>query len=324
VERELTARDVTALQGASVRVDPVGRVGGVGGDVREEAGWRGAPGDRVFVVRHLPSVPRVGVVVCSPVGGDGDSNYRREVLLARALARQGCAVQRCHWRGTGNSDGEPAALTFDSMAEDAVRGVDDVAALVDGPVVVLGTRLSGYVAAEAVARTGSAGLALWHPPASGAAYFRELGRLLRVNKLAQAAGRAVDAPRSLQQEIEANGVGEIGGYEIHRAYHDSMAGRGLADVAPPAGTRVLVVQFGGSVLPWAVEERRDAWTAASCEVATHVLDDSETWWFAPDDSAEDRRPVTVGAVAATVDWATALASAPAVQAGSAAAPEVAR
>jgi pimeloyl-ACP methyl ester carboxylesterase len=286
---------VSGLQGAATRRD---------GEVREEAGWRGSPGDRVFVVRHLPPTPRAGVVVCSPIGGEGDSNYRREVLLSRALARQGIAVQRWHWRGTGNSDGDPAKLTFATMVDDAARAVDDMADLVGGPVVVFGTRLSGYVAGEVAAR--GRGLCLWHPPPTGDAYFRELGRLLRMNKLAQAAGRSLDAPRSLGQELDADGVSEIGGYQVHRAYHASMAGRALAEVVPAAGTDVLVVQFGGSSLPTSVQEQVDTWAAGDCDVTVRLLDDSEAWWFAPDDSAEDRRPVTVAAVAATVEWCTSL------------------
>jgi alpha-beta hydrolase superfamily lysophospholipase len=274
------------------------------GDGSEVAGWRGSQGERVFTVRHLPPSPRAGLVVCGPVGGEGDSNYRREVLLARELARRGLATQRLHWRGTGNSDGDPRDLTFATMVADACQAVDDLRALVDGPVLVLGTRLSGYVAADAVARTGAQALALWQPPGTGAAYFRELGRLLRVNKLAQAAGGAVEAPRSFQQEIEADGVSEIGGYQIHRSYHDSMASRSLSDAALAPGTAVQVVQFGGSSLAPGVQDRADAWASAGCEVSTQVLDDSETWWFAPDDSAEDRRPVTVAAVAATADWCT--------------------
>jgi hypothetical protein len=141
-----------------------------------------------------------------------------------------------------------------------------------------------------------------------------------VNKLAQAAGGSVDAPRSLLQEIEGDGVSEIGGYQVHRAYHDSMAGRALADVRLPAGTRVLLVQFGGSSLPAQVQTPVDRWAADGLDVATHVLADSETWWFAPDDSAEDRRPVTVEAVATTVEWVAASVDPPSVDAPSVGAP----
>jgi len=289
---------VSGFDRAAVRTD---------GDVREEAGWLGPPGRRTFGVRHLPPQPQAALVVCSPVGGEGDSNYRREVLLSRALARRGIAVQRTHWRGTGNSDGDPAQLTFESMVDDGCRAVDSLAASVDVPTIVLGTRLSGFVAAEVMTRVGGRALSLWQPPADGAGYFRELGRMLRVNKLAQAAGQALDRPRSLHDELESDGVSEVGGYQIHRAYHRSMLDRRLADVTFPDVTDVQVVQFGGASLPDFLQQRVDAWGAAGHRVATSLLSERETWWFAPDDSAEDRRPVTVQALAATVDWcATAI------------------
>jgi hypothetical protein len=289
---------VSRFDRAAVRTD---------GDVREEAGWLGPPGRRVFGVRHLPPEPRAALVVCSPVGGEGDSNYRREVLLSRALARRDIAVQRTHWRGTGNSDGDPAQLTFDSMVDDGCRAVESLATSVDAPTILLGTRLSGFVAAEVMTRVGGRALSLWQPPIDGTAYFRELGRMLRVNKMAQAAGHALDAPRSLHDELETDGVTEVGGYQIHRAYHRSMLDRRLADVTLPDVTDVQVVQFGGGSLPGHLQERVDEWGAAGHRVTTSLLSERETWWFAPDDSAEDQRPVTVEALAATVDWcATAI------------------
>jgi hypothetical protein len=37
----------------------------------------GPPGDRLFVFRHLPPAPWAVLAVCSPVGGEADTNYRR-------------------------------------------------------------------------------------------------------------------------------------------------------------------------------------------------------------------------------------------------------
>lgn len=277
------------------------------GEVREEAGWIGPPGERIFVFRHLPPEPRAALVVCSPVGGEGDSNYRREVLLARLIAHRGIAVQRHHWRGTGNSDDDAARLTFESMVHDTCRAIDSLATVTDAPTFVLGTRLSSFVAAEVTARYRCRALSLWHPPSSGGAYFRELGRLLRVNKLAQAAGRSLDSPRTFRDEVES-GVSEVGGYQIHQAYYQSMIDRELGDVTLPSDTDVQLVHFGGSSIPKVAQGCLDAWAAGGSRVASAVVSQPELWWFAPDDSAEDRRPVTAEAVAVTGDWFTTLTS----------------
>ena len=280
------------LESSAVRAD---------GQVHEEAGWLGRPPCRVFGVRHLPPEPCGALVVCSPVGGEGDSNYRREVLLARALARRSIAVQRFHWRGTGNSDGDPRDLTFDTMVDDACRAVDALTSVADAPVMLLGTRSSAFVAGEVTGRVGARALSLWQPPASGQAYFRELGRLLRVNKLAQAAGGTVGT-RSLHDELDGEGVSEVGGYQIHRAYQRSMLDRDMAGIRCSGATDVQVVQFGGSSLSAHIEQSAAAWRATGQRVVTCLIPEHEQWWYAPDDSAEDRRPVTAKSVAATADW----------------------
>ncbi len=74
--------------------------------ITEAAEFFGPPGERMLGLAHLPTSAASGVLVCSSIQAEFAKNYRREVLLARALARQGRAVGRFHYRGTGNSDGD--------------------------------------------------------------------------------------------------------------------------------------------------------------------------------------------------------------------------
>jgi len=75
---------------------------------------------RFTAVTSPEKATSVGVVVCSPLWAEQMKNYRREVLLGRALAVQGFVCARFHYRGVGNSGGNPSALDVPSMTDDAL------------------------------------------------------------------------------------------------------------------------------------------------------------------------------------------------------------
>ncbi|HJW60720.1 MAG TPA: hypothetical protein VJ931_13905, partial [Actinomycetota bacterium] len=107
--------------------------------------------ESMFGCRHMPASGHTlaGVVVCSPLFTDADVNAHREMRIGRWLARAGIAVQRFHYRGTGESDGDPARISFGSLVDDARRatahlrdqcGVERIG--------FLGSRISALVAAR--------------------------------------------------------------------------------------------------------------------------------------------------------------------------------
>jgi len=254
------------------------------------------------VYLHLPSDPVASLVICSPLAGEGDSNYRREILLARTLAARGVAVLRHHYLGTGNSDGSPSDLTFASMLDDSLYAAELLAERSARAPLLLGTRLASYVAAEAASRSGAPGVVLWHPPSSGAGYFRQVGRMRRVNKLAQQAGRSVEDTRSIEEELAIDGRTELAGYEIHAALYDSICDLRLAQFDLPSGSGALIVEFGRTEpSPW-LHDQAAAWdrSGASCRLA--MIPEREIWWFANDLDVEENRQLTRQAVDITEGW----------------------
>jgi hypothetical protein len=275
--------------------------------VREEAGWTSLDGMRLFTFRHVPSnATRVALVVCSPVGGEFDDNYRREALLGRRLAAEGVLVARFHYRGTGNSDGEASDLTFDSMLADTLAVASETADATKGPVVYLGTRLASFVAAEAARTTGAPALVLWHPAVSGAAYFREVARTRRTLQLSERAGTAgASTSPSLVETLERDGELDLAGYTIHRALYDSFVTRELAEPGRH-GTQVQLLQWGRDRLDPVFAQLADRWTEAGLRVSTVVISDVETWWFnrGPLRIAQEARPATIGAVDSATEFVT--------------------
>ena len=144
---------------------------------REIAEFVDVDGDRVYAVQHLPPEnlsPNAGLVICSPFFAEFPRNYRREVLLARRLAGLGVAAARFHYRGVGNSTGDPALLRLERLVED-IHAVTERLVERSGAVSVgyHATRLAA-LAAGAAASGDKAPLSLWDPVVSGEKYFPEV------------------------------------------------------------------------------------------------------------------------------------------------------
>lgn len=134
------------------------------GAAHEEVELFGGP-DLVFGCRHVPDEPpTAGVVVCSPVPYEGATLYLPDARLGRHLARAGIATQRFHYRGTGHSDGDPAAITLRTMVDDARDALAHLRHQCGVERVGLaGTAAGATVAALVAGELPGAPVALWRP-----------------------------------------------------------------------------------------------------------------------------------------------------------------
>jgi alpha/beta superfamily hydrolase len=132
--------------------------------VHEEVEFFGGP-DLIFGCRHVPRQPSLaGVVVCSPLPYHAGATYLADARLGRRLARSGVVVQRFHYRGTGHSDGDPAALTLEAMATDARAAIGQLQTRKGVEAVGLVGAAAGATVAALVARDmPGAPVALWEP-----------------------------------------------------------------------------------------------------------------------------------------------------------------
>lgn len=244
----------------------------------EESGFLGPEGERIFTVLHLPAEPpRAGLLVCTPILAEFEKNYRREVPLARILARAGIAVQRFHYRGMGHSD--EAEMTFEGMREDALLAARSLVERTGiSRVGVMGTRLGGMIAASTAAKFPGGPLALWDPVVTPDRYFRDVMRYRRI--LATRKGRP--AADSLDEELAKHGVVDAVGYELRRPLFDSLADHTLPRELGTEPRTVLLVQFGHPQRPLRSEYRglRDELTERGFRVDTAVASLDEMWLFA--------------------------------------------
>lgn len=128
---------------------------------------------------HLPDdgSARGIAVLCGPLGRERANALPAVQALGEQLARSGVAALRFDYGGTGDSAGN---LDDPGRLDDWLASIDEALALArrscSGPVVVIGMRMGGLLATEAIAR-GTAGapvdgLILWDPCASGREFLR--------------------------------------------------------------------------------------------------------------------------------------------------------
>lgn len=104
-----------------------------------------------------------GVLICSSILGEFATNYHRERQLSLELVSHGIGVVRFHYAGEGNSFGDRAQMTFESMCDDAAVALERADSLGFESIAILGTRLGALVAAAIAARIPRAPTIFWEP-----------------------------------------------------------------------------------------------------------------------------------------------------------------
>jgi hypothetical protein len=261
--------DAEPASGAS-RIDPSGS--------RDEVTFFGPHEQRMFGCLHMPpSIGPVGVVVCSPIQSEFLANYRREVVLGRALAAAGFPVLRFHYRGTGNSDGDDRHVTIGSMVDDAEAAVGYLRTRTGVTrVAFVGTRLAALVAAGAAGDADP--LALWEPTVEGSRYFAELLRMRRMQDLKDADGTAPG--RSPEAMLHEDGALDLFGSSIGEPLYRSAKDRSLAAETDGHRGPILLVQLDRKeALRPEYAELVDRWRQAGRDVRTDSVVGGERWWF---------------------------------------------
>lgn len=249
------------------------------GGYREEAGFLGDT-DRIFSYRHIPTVlPRFSVVICSSIGADFDKNYHREVLLARKLASRGVAVQRFHYRGMGNSDGEPENIDLEGLVRDAAEVTGHfLSSVQDRPVAFVGTRIAAIILARVASDFPGSPLAIWEPVIEVEDYIREALRSRSIRDLK--AGITTNAKIDIEAELEGSGYLDLLGYPMHRCLYDSLSGTSLLSALPSGSRPVLIVQMRqrDEISP-AYQELSERFAEGGAMVTFRGAGVSEPWWL---------------------------------------------
>jgi len=211
--------------------------------IREEAGFFGSGRERLFGFTYLPrSTPvEAGIVFCEPILSQFRAHYRVGTLTARALARNGIAVQRFQYRGMGNSDGDITNLTLASMIEDGREATNTLRTVAGvGRTAYFGLNIGAYPAA-ALSRDGSP-LVLDSPHPTGRGYFRAAFRAHGIYAMKEGAEKS--ATQALLDEMNETGITSLLGCRLPKGLYDSLSSASLPEEMGDESRSVLLIGPG--------------------------------------------------------------------------------
>jgi uncharacterized protein len=176
------------------------------------------------------------VVLCPPIGHEYVRAHRAFRQFASALAREGFAVMRFDYSGTGDSAGDPTDVGLPEWLRD-VHAASQEARRRSGfeRTAFVGARLGAVLAMLAAAREGPArDVVLWDPPPSGEAYLRELEETHLAHRRLLP-GRTPPARRS-------GDAAEYMGYPYPASLLRHIGRLDLASLPRPAAGRTLLLE----------------------------------------------------------------------------------
>jgi alpha/beta superfamily hydrolase len=272
--------------------------------IRREVFFFGGSEGSLFGSYHLPDVgTRRGIVICSPLFAEHIANYRREVMIADALASSGFPVLRFHYSGTGHSDGDSATITFDSLREDMLSAIELLRTdrRVD-VVVLLATKLPALVAAS-VAEQSESPLVLCQPAVDGASYFRDVFRSHLMNELKDGHSHSTSSETMLA-EMHSVGYTDILGYPVTAGLYDSFVNASLTQQLERLPSPSLLVQVARKQRLSAPYDRIIQWARdTGRSIAAQVVVESGGEWLPGEQwRSEEGNSGTAQIIGATTKW----------------------
>lgn len=257
----------------------------------ERVEFRGPENERIYAFSYEPaSPPRAAVLICPALHAEFTRSYRRDVLLARRLARDGFAVERFHYRGTGNSDGDSDGITVSTMRRDAAACLRHLEAWsgIDAPIV-MGTRWGALIAASAASNHPSARLVLWEPLLDASRFFRDAFRTRLVNDRKSGVEQP-ETGKQLEGRLVAGEAVDLIGHSIHPALYESSVGLTLEGEVGSTPRSMLIVQIATlmSIRP-DLARQVEGWRAAGFQVDIEAVEGAETWWLVDERWTEEGR-----------------------------------
>jgi uncharacterized protein len=192
----------------------------------------------LFGVYHPPrgTSPRDhGVVLCYPWGQEYMRGHRAFRQLAFGLTRAGFHVLRFDYFGTGDSGGSSEEGAPEQWLADLDAAIDELQDMADITTVSLvGARIGAALAARvAERRDGIAGVVLWDPVVTGAAYLDEiLSSPGAARAHAAGNGAAVNGTAAIGDDTVV--LAAVNGFPVTRRMHTQVAALDVCAMRPAA------------------------------------------------------------------------------------------
>jgi alpha/beta superfamily hydrolase len=271
--------------------------------VTEEAEFFGTGADRLFGIKYAPisGEPLAAVVICEPILAQFRAHYRSGTLTARALAGRGLAVQRFHYRGMGNSDGDIRDMDLSSMTEDVIQAGSHLGERAGSvPIAYLGVNVGAYPAA--VASAPDRMLILDSPPPSGRTYFRNALRAHGVYRMRKDSNDPLTAEAMLEALREPSADVSLLGCRLGLGLYESLSGTSILDEIGESRRPILFFGLGseGALRPEG-EQIRETLAGKGFPVEIEVRDKVDPFWYVENSAPEDQ-PETEQTANRVTEW----------------------
>jgi len=261
----------------------------------------------LFCVYHAPGPDRPDapiVLHAHSTGFEQLTSCLAEAGFARAAADAGFPALRYHARGHGDSTGDFADVTLDSLVEDALAAAAEARARSGrSRIVWLGVRFGALVAAEAIRRGAPAdALALWEPAIDPDRFYRAMLRGVLFFHVSEGRRPAFTVDQ-MMEAVERDGRVDVLGYYLHRALVRSTRGVNLETLLGGWSGPTLIAQVQARPrLTEAHAALARSLEARGASVSTAVIREEPGWQISSN-------PAWVGTDLArrTVEWLDALA-----------------
>lgn len=238
-------------------------------------------GRRLMGMLHIPDGrTQAGVVFCGAFGEERKCSHRVLVLLAREMARRGCAVLRFDYGGCGDSEGELRDATIGSFEADIRAAIDFLKAEAAPPAIgLLGLRLGAALAARiAGARDDVKQLVLIQPILDGkAAFAADLKRKMvrEMMMKGKSGGKRSDVVKQLEQ---GEGEVDLDGFVITGAFYRELSEIDVArQVGSFSGSALIVQVAPNDAVRPEIESLRETCEKAGAKATVMPLVEQPFW-----------------------------------------------
>jgi exosortase A-associated hydrolase 2 len=185
-------------------------------------------------VLHTPEMnPKdIGIVFCAPFGEEKQESHRVMVNFARLLTTNGIHVLRFDYYGTGDSQGDWGASTWESHLSDISAGIGLLQSKGCKQIGLFGLRLGGTLARVLAGRNPLISfIILWEPVIDVGEYLLECLRANLTTQMMQY-GRVKVSREQLLANLEQGIPVNINGYPLTKPFYDQAKAVNLVREKP--------------------------------------------------------------------------------------------
>lgn len=232
---------------------------------------------RLFCVRYGFADAAWSVLYLPPFGEEMNRARRMAALLGRAVAAAGGALVVLDPFGTGDSDGDFGAATWEQWRDDARTALDRLAADGPAPVAAVGLRTGALLALDLAKAARLPRVVLWQPVLKGELF---LSQLLRVRVAAGMEAGTPETARDLRGRLTAGETLDVAGYPVTPAMAEALEAERLEAVGSGYGGAVDWVQIAAdpeAPVPPAVGAVVSAWLRQRMDVTVSKVAGQPFW-----------------------------------------------